>query len=265
MATSPRISVIIPALNEEVGVVETIRRIPKVHEIIVVDGGSKDGTAQAARGAGAKVIIQPKRGYGLAHRTGFEAATGDILATSDADSTYPVELIPHVADHLLKKKLSFVNCSRFPLVDQKSMPGLNKFGNVGLSLAASIFYLRTFRDISSGMWVFRRSLLDRMELRTEGWVFSNELKLEAYFTDPEGFAEYVIPYQERTGHTHNVTVWKTGFEVLGFMAYERLLHFARSRIASPRRPEGALDRSELFGTPSDSSAEPDASKSTGTR
>jgi hypothetical protein len=74
-----------------------------------------------------------------------------------------------------------------------------------------------------------------MELRTDGWVFSNELKLEAYFTDPAGFAEFVIPYEERTGHTHNVTVWKTGVEVLGFMMYERLNHFMRARVFSPHR------------------------------
>lgn len=235
VTTAPRISVVIPALNEEKGVVETIHRIPKVHEIIVVDGGSKDGTARAAEAAGAKVIVEPKRGYGLAHKTGFKAATGDVLATCDADSTYPVELFPHVAEHLIRKKLSFINCSRFPLADRKSMPDLNKFGNVGLSLAASMLYLHTFRDISSGMWVFKRSLLDRMELKTDGWVFSNELKLEAYFTDPRGFAEYTIPYEERTGHTHNVTVWKTGFEVLGFMVYERLQHFVRARIVSENR------------------------------
>jgi glycosyltransferase involved in cell wall biosynthesis len=233
--TKPRISVVIPALNEEHGVVETIRRIPPVHEIIVVDGGSKDRTAEAAAAAGAKVIVEKKRGYGLAHKTGFKMATGDVLATSDADSTYPVELIPAVADHLDRKQLSFINCSRFPLADRGSMPSLNKFGNVGLSFAASLLYFHTFRDISSGMWVFKRSLLERMELRTDGWVFSNELKLEAYFTDPAGFAEFVIPYEERTGHTHNVTVWKTGVEVLGFMMYERLNHFMRARVFSPHR------------------------------
>ena len=72
---APRISVVIPALNEEHGVVETIKRIPKVHEIIVVDGGSKDGTAAAAEKAGARVIVEKKRGYGLAHKTGFTAKT----------------------------------------------------------------------------------------------------------------------------------------------------------------------------------------------
>jgi hypothetical protein len=105
---------------------------------------------------------------------------------------------------------------------------------VGLSLWASALYLHPFRDICSGMWVFKRSLLDKLELRTSGWVFSNELKLEAYMTDPEGFGEFVVPYDERVGATHNITIWKTGVQVAVFMGYERVLHFIRSRITNPK-------------------------------
>src|SRR2546426_567484 len=98
---TPTVSLVIPALNEESGVVATIDRAPKgLHEIIVVDGGSKDETKTRAEAAGAKVIVETERGYGLAYRRGFEAATGDLIATSDADGTYPIELIPHVVDFL---------------------------------------------------------------------------------------------------------------------------------------------------------------------
>jgi glycosyltransferase involved in cell wall biosynthesis len=241
----PSISLIIPALNEETGIAATIARAPAdLLEIIVVDGGSKDRTVERARAAGAQVIVETRRGYGLAYKAGFEAARGDLIATADADGTYPVEMIPHVADFLMKKELWFVSCSRFPLTDMKSMPILNKYGNVGLSLAATLLYLHPFRDISSGMWVFRRSLLDRLDLETEGWCFSNEIKLEAFFTHPDKFAEFVIPYDERVGPTHNLTIWRTGVEVLGFMAYKRLRHFVRSRVADPRADERALPEQE---------------------
>ncbi len=235
------VSLVIPALNEETGIVATIERAPaELLEVIVVDGGSKDDTVRRAESAGAKVIIEPRRGYGRAYKAGFAAAQGDIIATADADGTYPVEMLPHVVDFLERKNLLFVSCSRFPLVDMKSMPILNKYGNVGLSLAASLFYLHPFRDISSGMWVFRRSLLEQMDLETEGWCFSNEIKLEAFFTQPNRFAEFVIPYDERVGPSHNVTIWKTGVEVLGFMAYKRLHHFVRSRVADPNPARRAL-------------------------
>jgi glycosyltransferase involved in cell wall biosynthesis len=231
---TPTISLIIPALNEESGIAATIHRAPPgIHEIIVVDGGSKDRTAELASQAGAKVIVEPQRGYGLAYKRGFAAATGELIATADADGTYPIEMIPHVVDFLLKKDLNFVSCSRLPLADSKSMHRMNMLGNVGLSLVASALYLHPFRDICSGMWVFRRSFLERLRLATDGWAFSNEFKLEAFFSEPDKFAEFVIPFDERLGPTHNVTIWKTGFQVLGFMVYERFLHFMRSRIQDP--------------------------------
>jgi glycosyltransferase involved in cell wall biosynthesis len=231
---TPTVSLIIPALNEESGIAATIHRAPpQIHEIIVVDGGSKDRTAELAREAGAKVIVEPKRGYGLAYKRGFAAATGELIATADADGTYPIEMIPHVVEFLVKKDLNFVNCSRLPLADSKSMHRMNMIGNVGLSLVASALYLHPFRDICSGMWVFRRAFLDRLRLATDGWEFSNEFKLEAFFTEPDKFGEFVIPFDERLGPTHNVTIWKTGVQVLGFMVYERFLHFMRSRIEDP--------------------------------
>jgi glycosyltransferase involved in cell wall biosynthesis len=232
----PSISLVIPALNEERGIVATLRRVPKeVTEIIVVDGGSKDRTVELAEANGARVVVEKKRGYGLAYKRGFAEAKGEIITTSDADGTYPIELFPYVVDFLVKRDLSFVNCSRLPLVHSKSMRFWNKVGNVGLSMAATILYLHTFRDISSGMWAFRRDLLDRLELNTNGWCFSNEIKLEAYTVEPRGFAEFVIPFDERVGDTHNVTIWATGVEVLGFMAYERLLHFMRARVVDKNR------------------------------
>jgi hypothetical protein len=241
----PTISLVIPALNEETGIVATIQRAPKdLLEVIVVDGGSKDDTVKRAESAGARVIVEPRRGYGRAYKAGFNAARGELIATADADGTYPVEMIPHVADFLERKKLQFVSCSRFPLADMKSMPVMNKYGNVGLSMAATLLYLHPFRDISSGMWVFRRSFLEQMDLETEGWCFSNEIKLEAFFTQPGKFAEFVVPYDERVGPTHNVTIWRTGVEVLGFMAYKRLQHFVRSRIADPSPVRRALVQSD---------------------
>jgi len=248
----PTISLVIPALNEARGIVSTVRRAPReIHEIIVVDGGSQDGTADLARQAGAKVIVETRRGYGLAYKRGFDAATGDVIATADADGTYPVEMIPEVVDFLIRKDLNFVSCSRFPLANGKAMRGLNRLGNIGLSLAASILYLHFFRDVCSGMWVFRRSLIDKLDLHSDGWTFSNELKLESYFTEPDRYAEFMIPYDERVGPTHNVTVWKTGLQVLAFMAHARFNHFMRARVSKTRvafdgrRPEGVNDKHEV--------------------
>ncbi|HYZ94896.1 MAG TPA: glycosyltransferase family 2 protein, partial [Nitrososphaeraceae archaeon] len=92
------ISVIIPALNEELGIRNTISSIPLKEirdtfgydvEILVIDGNSTDQTRDVARKAGAQVIVEKQRGYGRAYKTGFAAARGDIIVTLDADNTYP--------------------------------------------------------------------------------------------------------------------------------------------------------------------------------
>lgn len=231
------VSLVIPALNEEAGIVATIRRAPAdLLEVIVVDGGSKDATVERAREAGARVIVEPRRGYGLAYKRGFAAARGDLITTADADGTYPVEMIPHVVEFLERKALDFVSCSRFPLADARSMPFLNKYGNFGLTAAAALLYLHPFRDISSGMWVFRRALLAELELATDDWCFSNEIKLEAYHHDPLKFAEFVIPYDERVGPTHNVTLWKTGVDVVRFMTGKRVRHLLGLAKPTPLEP-----------------------------
>jgi glycosyltransferase involved in cell wall biosynthesis len=234
MTEKPTVSLVIPALNEENGILATIARAPAgLREIIVVDGGSKDRTVERAREAGAKVIVEPRRGYGLAYKVGFEAATSDLIATADADGTYPIEMLPHVIELLQRKDLTFVSCSRFPLVDPHAMPGRNRMGNFGLTLVASLLYQHAFRDICSGMWLFRRAILPELDLRADGWTFSNEIKFEALVTQRERFVEFVVPYEERVGATHNTTVWRTGFAVLGHMARERARHFLRARGLVP--------------------------------
>ena len=96
------ISVVIPCYNEEDGIGVTLADMPDVvDEVMVVDNNCTDRTAEIATAMGAKVVCEPKPGYGAAYKAGFLAATGDIIVTMDGDATYPRAFIPVLLDVLI--------------------------------------------------------------------------------------------------------------------------------------------------------------------
>lgn len=217
MLNGLKISVVVPTLNEAKGIRKTMDLIPKfVDEVVVVDGNSKDRTREIATECGAKVILEKRRGYGRAFKTGFESCTGDLIATADGDGTYPIELLEEISTHLMQNDLEFVSCSRLPLQDRKSMEPVNYIGNYLMTQAASVLWVHRFDDILSGMWVFRRSCLAKLDLHSDSWNFSEEIKLQAYTRLGAKFAEYKIPYRERLGET-KLMPWKVGIENISYM------------------------------------------------
>ena len=94
------ISVVIPAYNEEKFLPDTIDSLTKLDrkpdEIVIVDGGSTDKTAQVAKAHGARVVTVAHRGIGFARQKGLEAATGDIVAYTDADTVVPVDWLSKI-------------------------------------------------------------------------------------------------------------------------------------------------------------------------
>src|SRR4030042_5871767 len=123
----PKVSVILPTKNEP-SVGQVIERIKNTLncEIIVVDA-SEDETAEKARKAGAKVILQRGIGYGDAYIQGFKYSKGDIIVMMDADSTYATEEIPNVVKPIIDNEADFVLGNRFS--KNMKMKGLHKFGN----------------------------------------------------------------------------------------------------------------------------------------
>jgi glycosyltransferase involved in cell wall biosynthesis len=224
-----KISLVVPTLNESGGVRRLMGLVPRsVDEIVVVDGDSQDDTRQVAEELGAKVIVEKRLGYGRAYRTGFERCSGELVATADGDATYPVENLESVVAHLLARGLDFVSCSRFPLAEPGSMALRNRLGNSAMSAAASLLWLHRFKDILSGMWVFRRRILERLALESDDWNFSEEIKIEAYRKLGAGFAEFEIPYHKRIGET-KLLAWKVGGQ--------NILHLLAMRLGlapSPR-------------------------------
>lgn len=221
MYKGQRITIIIPCLNEEQGIGEVLRRIPEfVDETIVVDNGSTDRSSEVARGFGATVIREDVRGYGRAYKTGFASATGDIIITLDGDHSYPPDATSYLLEAFLHLEADFLNTSRFPVQDPKAMSLLNKIGNLILSLAMSILYFRWVRDSQSGMWVFRRSILSKMKLTSDGMAFSEEIKIEALKSNRIRFREISIQYTSRLGEV-KLNLWRDGFYNLWFLLKKR--------------------------------------------
>ena len=215
------VTVIIPCLNEEEAIEQVLVAIPDfVDEVIVVDNDSTDRTAEVAARLGAKVIGERIRGYGRAYKRGFAEATSDIIVTLDGDHSYPVSGISYLLEAFLHLQVDFLNASRFPVRDPRAMSPKHKFGNLVLSLAMSLLYFRWVSDSQSGMWVFRRAILQDMHLIAEGMAFSEEIKIEAIRNRRIRFAEISIIYTSRMGET-KLNAWRDGWANLWFLVKKR--------------------------------------------
>ncbi len=222
MYKNMRITVVIPCLNEEEGVRRVLNDLPPfVDEVIVVDNGSTDRTADIAVQMGAIVIPELHRGYGRAYKTGFARATGDIIVTLDGDHSYPADALSYLLEAFMHCRVGFLSASRLPTISDDAMSLKHKLGNRALSLAMSILFMRWINDSQSGMWIFRRDALSKMRLTSDGMAFSEEIKIEAIVNKTIGFREMFINYSQRVGEI-KLRPWRDGFTNLVFLLRKRL-------------------------------------------
>src|SRR5881409_1684306 len=215
------ITVIIPCLNEELGIEKILRAMPEfVDEVVVVDNNSTDRTSEVAASLGAKVVREEVRGYGRAYKRGFTCATSDLIITLDGDHSYPVDALSYLIEAFLHLGVDFLNASRFPVRDAHAMSFKNKFGNLVLSLVMSVLFFRWVRDSQSGMWVFNRAILKDMKLESDGMAFSEEIKIEALRSPRIRFGEISIMYTSRLGEI-KLNPWRDGFQNLAFLLKKR--------------------------------------------
>lgn len=220
----PRLSIIIPTMNEEKSIGQVIDLIKKsispslTFEILLVDTASKDRTREIATSKGAIVIDEPRRGYGRAYKTGFENAKGEIIATLDADMTYPAEMIESLVRTLEAENLEFISTNRFANLKPGAMSFTHKFGNRILSMASRILFRVRFKDSQSGMWVFKKEILPRLNLTADGMSLSEELKIEAFGKTKA--KEMPITYSPRVGEV-KLNTWKDGWTNLKFLFRKR--------------------------------------------
>lgn len=221
-----RLSIIIPTMNEEKSIGQVIDTIHAHlsdlvrYEILVVDTNSKDRTREIALSKGARIVDEPRRGYGRAYKSGFEAAKGEIIATLDADMTYPADMIKSLVKILDTEKLEFITTNRLANLSPGAMSSMHRLGNWLLSVVTRLLFRVDIRDSQSGMWVFRKEILPRLNLTSDGMSFSEELKIEAF--KKARAREVPISYHPRVGEV-KLNTWKDGWSNLKFLVRKRFL------------------------------------------
>lgn len=209
-----------------------------VDEVVVVDNGSSDDTAAVATAAGARVISETRRGYGRAYKTGFKAATGDLIAALDGDGTYHPFAIEYFLDILAEDDLVFISSRRIPADAYNSLGNSARYlGGLFFNWTAFLTDALCFRDVLSGMWVFERKALEPLNVVADDFYFSQELKLEV-FRRWRGRAREIplrFHFGARRGSS-KVNVLKNGLGGLFYFAKRRI----RKTFGSwPRAPFAA--------------------------
>jgi glycosyltransferase involved in cell wall biosynthesis len=225
MIAGMSVTLVIPAHNEEQGLPGVLGAVPKsIDEVIVIDNSSTDRTAEVARAFGARVVQEPRKGYGSAYMAGLAAASTDLIATADADGTYPVQKIPEIVELLASANLDFISARRVPDDHARNLNSMLRFtGNAVLTLCTILLFFRRISDSQSGMWVFRRSVLQGLRLTSLGMPFSEELKIEVWRSRRIRCREVGIPfsYSDRVG-APKLRLWRDGFRNLVFLFAKRL-------------------------------------------
>lgn len=184
----PSVSIVFPALNEEAAIARCVEKARQAvaqaglrGEVVVVDNGSTDRTAEIARRSGARVVTESRRGYGVACLRGLQEARGQFAILLDADDTYPVDMVGHFVRAMRDEGADVVLGNRFSgQMEPGSMPLLNRYvGNPILSGMTRLLFRVPLTDIHCGMRGVRRDRLAALDLGMPGMEFATEMVVKA--------------------------------------------------------------------------------------
>ena len=223
------VSVVIPCLNEQENIAHcvTVARAVLVEhgirgEVVVADNASDDRSAEIAANAGARVVTEPRRGYGSAYRAGFAVARGRYIVMADADLTYDFAEIPRFVEHL-EAGAELVMGDRMDNIHPGAMPWLHRYvGNPVLTGVLNLFFRTGVNDAHCGMRALRRDVLPRLDLRTTGMEFASEMVIRAS-KEQLDIREFPIEYHPRGGES-KLSSFRDGWRHLRFLLVHSPTH-----------------------------------------
>ena len=241
-APEPVVSVVIPCLDERESIaacvreaLDTLQGLGLGGEVIVVDNGSTDGSGELAAAAGARVVEEPRRGYGSAYLAGFRAASGYFVVMGDGDGTYDFSEIPRFIAELQAGADLVIGSRLLGQIRPGAMPWLHRYvGNPLLTGVLNMRFNTSVSDSHCGMRGFRRDVLPRLGLRTTGMEFASEQLIRFSKLGLE-IREIPIEYRPRLGES-KLSSFRDGWRHLRLLLADESPSLAlapEERVAAP--------------------------------
>jgi glycosyltransferase involved in cell wall biosynthesis len=239
---TPRVSIVVPALNEARNLATVLPSLPSAHEVILVDGGSVDGTVETAQATmpSIRVVRQLRRGKGNAMAAGFAQVTGDIVVMFDADGSADPAEIPSFVDALISG-VDFAKGSRFcPGGGSSDITVVRHVGNKFLNTVMNVSFRTRFTDLCYGYNAFWADLIPLLDLpdhelvvpREVGMLWGDGFEIETlincrFAVAGVSIAEVPSVERDRIFGSSNLRAVSDGLRVLRTLRTE----YARSRAA----------------------------------
>jgi glycosyltransferase involved in cell wall biosynthesis len=231
---SPSLTILIPCLNEELGVASVVREYAMAFpqaDILVVDNGSEDGTAAAARAAGAALITEKRRGKARAVATALAAIDTDLVLMVDGDGSYPAEGARFLVEEYLREPVDMISGIRSAQNATQIFRPMHQWGmSVFASVLNVVFHFKPL-DLFSGLRLFSRRFYQHVPVLSRGFELEIELTIQAV-DKSFSMTEIPVPFRGRTdGSGSKLRTVRDGLRILRllvvlFRDYRPLAFFA---------------------------------------